>query len=181
MPANTTTDALLFAAAFSRHSRALDWCRQRMVAEWGPILRSSELYSFHHTAYYDRTMGTGLLKQMFLFERRVALGELARLKIAAIQMESELMQGGEYPEPRPINIDPGLITLGKFMLATTKDNAHRIYLGDGIFAETTLRFQDGQFEPWPWTYADYREPAVLQFLNDAREEFRRRLHENPAS
>ena len=36
-----------------------------------------------------------------------------------------------------------MMTLGKFMLATTKDQAHRIDLRDGIYAEVTLRFQAG--------------------------------------
>ena len=52
------------------------------------------------------------------------------------------------------------------MLATTKDQAHRLYVGDGIFAEVTLRYRDGADEPWPWTYADYREEAVRHFLNE---------------
>jgi hypothetical protein len=76
-----------------------------------------------------------------------------------------------------LNLDPGLLGLGKFLLATTKDQAHRIYLGQGIFAEVTLRFQDGAFEPWPWTYADYREPAVRAFLKQAREYYQRQLNE----
>ncbi len=61
------------------------------------------------------------------------------------------------------------------MLATTKDQAHRVYLGGGIYAEATLRFEAGAFVPWPWTYADYRQPAVLEFLRDARASFHDRL------
>ena len=60
-------------------------------------------------------------------------------------------------------------------LATTKDQAHRIYLRDGIFAEVTLRFEAGAFEPWPWTYADYREPHVRAWLGAAREYYKQRL------
>ena len=41
--------------------------------------------------------------------------------------------------------------------------------------ETTLRFQDHAFQPWPWTYADYRQPEVLAFLGEAREYYRQRL------
>jgi hypothetical protein len=50
-------------------------------------------------------------------------------------------------------------------------------LRDGIFAEVTLRYHAGAFEPWPWTYADYRLPFVHEFLHQAREYYRRRLHE----
>src|SRR5581483_1463708 len=82
---------------------------------------------------------------------------------------------GRYPEARPLNLDPGLLSLGKFLLATTKDQAHRIYLRDGIFAEVTLRFEARSFEPWPWTYADYCLPSVREFLNRARDCYRRQL------
>jgi hypothetical protein len=71
-----------------------------------------------------------------------------------------------------LNLDPGVLSLGKFLLATTKDQAHRIYLCDGIFAEVTLRFEAGEFVPWPWTYADYREPDVREWLKQAREYYR---------
>jgi hypothetical protein len=76
-----------------------------------------------------------------------------------------------------VNLDPGLLTLGKFMLATTKDQGHRIYLRDGIFAEVTLRYQAGAFEPWPWTYADYRRPEVHAFLQSARAFYREQLRQ----
>ena len=36
-------------------------------------------------------------------------------------------------------------------------------------AEHALRYYHGAFEPWPWTYADYREPALREFLEGARE------------
>jgi hypothetical protein len=65
--------------------------------------------------------------------------------------------------------------LGKFLLASTKDQAHRIYLREGIFAEVTLRFQAGAYEPWPWTYADYRLDEVRAFLKKAREFYREQL------
>jgi hypothetical protein len=68
------------------------------------------------------------------------------------------------------------LTLGKLLLATTKDQAHRIYLGQGIFAEVTLRYQGKHFQTWPWTYADYREPALHAFLEQAREFYRHRLY-----
>jgi hypothetical protein len=66
-------------------------------------------------------------------------------------------------------------------LATTKDHAHRIYLRQGIFAEVTLYYEGKQFRPWPWTYRDYRQPLVLDFLEQVRTWYRRRLHESAAN
>jgi hypothetical protein len=142
---------------------------------FGPIGLVSPTYQFNHTRYYESSMGTGLLKQFFGFDMLVDPGRLAEIKRRAIELENELTQSGSYPEPRPLNLDPGLLTLGKFMLATTKDQAHRIYVDSGVYAEVTLRYQAGMFEPWPWTYADYREPLVLGFLKEAREYYRQKL------
>jgi hypothetical protein len=64
------------------------------------------------------------------------------------------------------------------MLASTKDNAQRIFLRDGIYAEVTLHFENDAFQPWPWTYRDYQEPFVRDFLKQGRELYRRRLEES---
>jgi Domain of unknown function (DUF4416) len=174
----TTLDALLIVAAFSRHADALAWGRQRLSEEFGAIALTGEPYPFDHTAYYAPSMGPDLFKQLLVFEALVPLDSLAKWKRAAIDLEMELAASGRFPEPRPLNLDSGLLTLGKFMLATTKDQAHRIYLGDSIFAEVTLRYCDGAYEPWPWTYADYREEGVRNFLNEAREYYKQRLRKS---
>ena len=125
-------------------------------------------------------MGTELRKQIVAFHRLVAPDCLPDVKRLTNALEQELAESGTYPEARPLNLDPGLLVLGKFLLATTKDQQHRIYLRDGIYAEVTLRFQAGAWEPWPWTYADYREPFVRAWLLEARQFYRRRLAEDGA-
>jgi hypothetical protein len=122
-------------------------------------------------------MGPDLRKQFLVFQQLLAADRLPAIKLHTNALEQELARSGGYPESRPLNLDPGLLTLGKFCLATTKDQVHRIYLRDGIFAEVTLRFQAGSFEPWPWTYADYRQTCVRDFLKQARDYYRRRLRE----
>jgi hypothetical protein len=166
---------LLMVAAFSRHDAALAWGRDRLEAAFGPLALASEPYRFHQTDYYRPTMGPDLYKQLLVFERLVAADCLAEVKLQTITLEGVLAAQKIFPEPRPLNLDPGLLSLGKFVLATTKDQSHRIYLGRGIFAEVTFRYQAGAFEPWPWTYADYREPAVRAFLGQARALYRHLL------
>jgi hypothetical protein len=166
---------MLVVAGFSRHPEALAWARQRLEEGFGPVTGASGPLVFDQTTYYTPTMGPDLRKQFFAFGDLVAADRLADIKLRTNELEAELAGTGAFSEVRPVNLDPGLLTLGKFMLATTKDQAHRIYLRDGIFAEVTLRFHAGAFEPWPWTYADYRQAAVLDFLAQAREAYRRRL------
>jgi hypothetical protein len=171
---------LLVVAAFSRHEEAVAWARERLPGLYGPVALASTPYPFTQTTYYARDMGPDLLKQFLVFENLVQPDCLPEVKLRTNQLESELAASGRFAEPRPINLDPGILTLGKFLLATTKDQAHRIYLRDGIFAEVTLRFQGGAFEPWPWTYADYQQTCVRDFLAQAREFYRQRLAQDRA-
>ena len=69
---------------------------------------------------------------------------------------------------RPVNLDMGYVDGGKLVLATTKDYAHRLYLGAGIYGEVTLRWRAGAFEPWEWTYPDYRSGHYREFFAQVR-------------
>jgi hypothetical protein len=176
-PLSFPDPVLLVVAVFSRHTEAIAWAGQRLEEYFGPIARTSQAYDFNQTAYYEPAMGPALQKQFFIFHDLVAADCLPDVKLRSNALETELASTNRYPETRPINIDPGILSLGKFLLATTKDQAHRIYLRNGIFAEVTLRFQAGAFEPWEWTYADYRLPSVRAFLKEAREFYRQQLNE----
>ncbi len=171
------TPVLLVVAAFSRHATALAWARARLEEAYGPVGVASGALPFNQTRYYETSMGADLRKQFFAFAPLVDAADLAGIKLHTNDLERQFTAEGGFPEARPLNLDPGILTLGKFMLATTKDQAHRIYLRDGIFAEVTLHFQDGAFEPWPWTYADYREPELHRFLLEARGYYKRRLQD----
>jgi hypothetical protein len=168
---------LLVTAVFSRYPEALAQARARLEQLFGPMQLSSPPFVFNQTTYYEASMGPDLRKQFFAFRDLVAPERLPDIKLRTNALEEETAAARLYPEARPLNIDPGLLEQGKFLLATTKDQAHRIYLRDGIFAEVTLRYHGGAFEPWPWTYADYRLPCVHEFLQQAREYYRQRLRE----
>lgn len=171
----TAEPALLVVAAFSRHDDALAWARERLVRDWSPLAMAGEPFAFTQTAYYHATMGQGLRKQLLAFSGLVSQDCLPAVKHKTNALERELAETGRYPEARPLNLDPGILTLGKFLLATTKDQGHRIYLDHGIYAEVTLRFEAGDYVPWPWTYADYREDSVRATLKRFRGYLKERL------
>src|SRR5262249_2395092 len=164
-------------AGLRRHDAALGWGRERLERAFGPVGIVSVPLVFNQTTYYEAAMGPGLKKQFFAFQNLVAPDSLPATKLRTNELERELAEQRTYPEARPLNLDPGHLSLGKFLLATTKDQAHRVYPRDGIFAEVTLRYEAGAFEPWPWTYADYRQECVRAFLQEAREYYRQRLRE----
>ncbi len=82
-----------------------------------------------------------------------------------------------HPEPRPLNLDPGYIELGKLVLASTKDFAHRIYLGRGIFAEVTLQYKHHLWRHHEYTFADYRREDYQRFFSECREWLKGRREE----
>ncbi len=160
---------LLILAAFSRHDAALDWAKARAETAWGPVGLVSARFEFSETDYYRDSMGLGLKKQFFAFEQLVGAERLADLKLQTNQWEAEYAASARHAEPRPVNLDPGYITLAKLVLASTKDHSHRIYLGRGIFAEITLHFRDGGWQASPWTYPDYRRADFQEFFVRCRE------------
>jgi hypothetical protein len=82
--------------------------------------------------------------------------------------ELEYARQGGHAEPRPLNLDPGYLTLAKLVLASTKDHAHRLYLARGIYAEVTLSYKDRQWQPHPWTFPDYRRVDYQAFFDRCR-------------
>ncbi|MGI6604016.1 MAG: DUF4416 family protein [Firmicutes bacterium] len=141
----------------------------------GPVVYVSELLPFDTTNYYAPEMGEGLKRRIFAFRNLLDPAELPALKRWTNELEEQYAVQGR----RRVNIDSGYVSLAKLVLATTKDNIHRIYLGQGIYAEVTLRYRAGHFEPWPWTYPDYASPPYLKIAEEIRELHRKLLRAVP--
>jgi hypothetical protein len=161
--------ALLLLAAFSRYDAALAWARRRAVEAWGSIALESPAFAFTETDYYESTMGPGLKKAFFTFTTPFDPGELVRCKLLTNQWEAEYAAAAGHPEPRPLNLDPGYLTLGKLVLASTKDFAHRIYLSEGIFAEVTLYYRHHVWQHHQYTFPDYRREDYQRFFSQCRQ------------
>jgi hypothetical protein len=146
--------------------------RRHLEATYGQIDGETALLPFVWTRFYEREMGPTLQRQFWSFEALIAANALAAIKRQTNATEHTFAgHGGQ----RRINLDPGYIDLAKLVLATTKDQQHRLYLGQGIYAEVTLRFTGGRFVPWDWTYPDYRTAAYLAFFDAVRQRYRQQL------
>lgn len=86
--------ALLLLAAFGRDPRALEWARHRATAVWGPVALASDVFDFTETDYYEPTMGSGLKKAFFAFERAVDPTLLASVKVATNTWEEQFTMPG---------------------------------------------------------------------------------------
>jgi hypothetical protein len=151
----------------------------RARAELARVFGRSDLESpvipFGFTDYYLAEMGEGLLRQWVGLESLVMPDGLAGIKLATNRMEQEWAQDGK----RPVNLDPGYVNDSRLILATTKDFSHRIYLGSGIYAETTLIYKGEAFRALDWTYPDYQSETATEFLNQARALYMARIESYP--
>ena len=178
----TPQPVLLLIATFAATEEAAELGRKRVEDAFGPIALESDVYRFDDfTSYYAKEMGDALPKRFWVFERLVDPGDLAPIKIQTNRWEEEIGKSlyaqGRAPTPRPLNLDPGYIELGKLILASTKDHAHRIYLRDGIFAETTLMYTKEHWQALPWSYADYQDVKNQEFFTKCREYLRTRYQD----
>jgi hypothetical protein len=167
--------AMLLTAVFSRYDDALLWAKERAESHWGAVELESDAFGFSETEYYTSTMGPGLKKVFFAFERPFDPAELTEVKLLTNTWEDEYAALGRHGETRPLNIDPGYLTLGKLILASTKDFAHRIYLNCGIYAEVTLFYKQHHWRHHDYTFADYRREDYQRFFTLCRDRLHRRL------
>ena len=175
--AKTPEPVKLIASVFGADESRLLQAESLLAEEFGPLDYRGELLPFTHTDYYTPEFGASLVRIIVAFERLVDPDLLAVIKRQTNGLERENSVGRH----RWVNIDPGYVSLSKLVLATTKDHAHRIYLRDGIYAEVTLRYQEGTFRPWPWTYPDYASPPYIAIFNRIRSEYHRQLRAHPTS
>lgn len=146
---------------------------QQLAHHFGNIDYTSELLPFNSTNYYEDEMGKDIHRQFISFEKLTDAGTLAENKLITNQIEQSFLR--EDTTHRRVNLDVGYICMAKLILASTKDHAHRIYLSNGIYAEITLRFYHKTFQPWEWTYPDYRLPTYIDIFNHIRTLYREQL------
>lgn len=144
----------------------------------GPADAISPLWPFDLTDYYTAEMGEDLQRQFASFTQLIDPGRLASLKLLTNDLERRIAYELALPETqRLINLDPGYLSLSKIVLATTKDYSHRLYIGSGIYAESTLHYEHGGWVAWPWTYPDYADTRYHAFFTELRERYRLKLNQ----
>ena len=116
-------------------------------------------------------MGKSLFRQFISFEELVGPDKIVHFKRKTNRMELAFSSERVGSPARNVNIDPGYIDTGKLVLASTKAQAHRIYIGQGVYAEVTLLYHHGSYHPFIYTYEDYRGPCTIGFFIQVRKKF----------
>lgn len=159
----------LVAGFIYKEEEAYREAAKLVAGQYGEADFESEPMNFTVTGYYNEEIGSPLFKRFVSYKQLIMPDKLAEAKVFTNSIEDRLR--GSYGKRR-VNIDPGLLTMGKFILATAKNHQHRIYIGSGIWAEVALRYKEGGFTGWEWTYRDYLSPEYLLCFEKIREIYR---------
>ena len=142
-----------------------DEAMRRFCERFGEYDLVSEEFSFseEYSTYYDGELGGEGMRRIYSFEKLVDPSLQVEIKEFTNAIEAEFS--------RRINLDPGLISHGRLMLATTKPTGFRIALKRGIYTEPTLFWARGAWHKFPWTYRDYQSERVQKFLVKVRKKY----------
>jgi len=138
-----------------------------LAAGFGSVDIVSSWMPFDYTSYYEPEMGTPLFRRLLTFKNLIRQDQLPEIKLTTNRLEQSLAQNGL----RKVNIDPGYLLYERFVLATGKNFSHRIYIGSRIYADLTLIYQRGRFQKLDWTFPDYADEPMLQFLTRVRRKY----------
>lgn len=163
----------LVMSIFAKTVELLEEACTLCTALWGEIEQASSVLPFNQTDYYRPEFGTDLVRRFYCFKKLVPQNCLINVKLNVHKLEYQNCIDGR----RKFNIDPGILTLERLILATGKNYTHRIYLGEGVFADLTLIFKQGSFRALQWTYPDYASPESIEFWNGVRQSYLNELKE----
>jgi len=148
----------------------------RLEELFGPVDLVSDWLPFDFTDYYEKEMGRPLYRRLLAFKELIDQERLPDIKHQTNAVESTFTRGGR----REVNIDPGYLLLERLVLATGKNFSHRIYLRRGIYADLTLIYRKERFASLPWTYPDYADARLQEFLFKVRKTYALDLKSQPS-
>lgn len=155
---------LFFTGVLFVNEEVYDQALFRLEEFFGEVVMESPPVLWNCSAYYKEEMGEPIFRRFVFFKSLKFPDSLAESKLATNRIEASFSVDGK----RKINIDPGYMHPAKIVLASTKDYSHRIYLRDGIYAEVTMLFQRGRFDPHVNTYREFQDERNLRYFYMAR-------------
>lgn len=151
----------LFCGIIYREDSERDRARHLLQVNLSAIERDTAPIPFTTTDYYFPEMGQPLWRQFVAFRQTIDPAILADVKLMTNRIEFDLAhQGGG----RTVNLDPGYLSSGNVVIATTKNYFHRIPLKNGIYAHLEYVIKKRRLTPLEWTYPDFKSMAYMDFF-----------------
>jgi hypothetical protein len=142
----------LFVAVLWANAAARDEACARMTNHWGAIDYGGGDHLFDVSDYYEPEMGASLQRRFIAFERLVGPEILIEAKLTCNQIEEALAEA----QGRRVNLDVGYLDHNKIVLASAKGAGQKIYLGQGIYADLVARYARGRYQPFEWSFLDFK-------------------------
>lgn len=173
--------AKLIISTFTSDKSLFSLYKEELMKGFGEVDFESNTQTFNFTDYYKEEFGENIMQKLFSFSTLIRQDGLAEIKIITNSLENNLenenIKNNMACHKRKINLDPGYITLDKYILASTKNGPSRIYLNQGIYAEVTLRFINKSFVPCKYTYPNYKTNEYIKYLNSVRLKYKLQLRD----
>lgn len=152
------------------NQRFLGEVMEMLRAEWGAPERESEPFPFNWTHYYD-DIAPELDRYFISYPGLYPMSKLPEWKLRAVSLEASTGAS------RCVNLDPGTLDGARLLLASTKGQAHRMYMRDGIFVEVTLCRRKGKWESFFYTFPDFSSSVYYRWLDLVRSDWKRDYNE----
>ena len=118
-------------------------------------------------------MGAPLYRRLISFEQLRPPTELVDMKLRCNDIEDVLAHNGR----RIVNLDAGYLDHNKVVLASAKGAGQKIYLNKGIYADFVGRYKGGRYQPFDWTFPDFRDGRYDQELLTIRQIYLQQMRE----
>lgn len=138
---------------------------------FGEVALKSGSFPFDMSTYYQAEMGAGLSRTWLCFSRLRDPSELPEWKLFCHGVEEAMSQG----PARTVNLDPGYLDHGKLVLASFKPAPDKVYMGQGVWAHTCLRYRFGDFHGPDHSFPDFIDGRFNDFFREAKSLYRRLL------
>ena len=158
----------LFVGALYSDARLFERAVQELQERFGPIDYKSPAFPFDVSDYYRAEMGEPIYRKFLSFFRLINPKEIAPIKIETNAIEERLAVAGR----RKVNLDPGYLDYNKVVLASAKYNSQKIYLDLGVYADPTLWYEKGRFEPYPYSFPDFKSGRYEKVFLHIRARFK---------
>jgi hypothetical protein len=143
----------LFVAILWADAGAMEAAVQLMQTQWGPIDFTGPDRPFDVTDYYVAEMGAHLKRRIVTFQHLFPLEAFVETKLICNKIENQLAA----PSGRRVNLDVGYLDHNKIVLASAKSAGQKMYLGIGIYGDLVGRYAHGRYQPFEWTFPDFKD------------------------
>jgi hypothetical protein len=140
---------------------------------WGAVDYQSKDYPFDVTDYYVSEMGSGINRKIITIEKLYSPTLIVEMKLKCNELELEFAREGK----RLVNLDAGYLDHNKVLLASAKDAGQKVYLDKGIYADLAGRYKAGKYQPFEWSFPDFKDGRYDADLILIRNRYMKQLRE----